>query len=40
MRHGSGSGARPIAGTSEVRKDGWTIATASGNTGAAARKPA
>ena len=40
IRHDGGSGVRPIADTSGARKGGWTIATGSGNTGAAARKPA
>jgi hypothetical protein len=40
IRHDGDSGVRPIADTSEARKGGWTIATGSGNTGAAARKPA
>ena len=40
IRHDGDSGERPIADTSGVRKGDWTIATGSGNTGAAARKPA
>ena len=40
IRHDGGSGVRPIADTSGVLKGGWTIATGSGNTGTAARKPA
>jgi hypothetical protein len=40
IRHDGGSGVRPIADTSGVRKGDWTIATGSGNTGTAARKPA
>jgi hypothetical protein len=40
IRRGSGSGALPIADISRVRKDGSTIATGSGNTGIAGRKPA
>jgi hypothetical protein len=39
-RPGCNSGAGRIAGTSRVRKDAWIIATGSGNTGIAVRKPA
>ncbi len=39
-RHAGASGVRRIADTSAVRKGGWTIATGSGNTGAAVCKPA
>jgi len=38
--HDSYSGAAPTAGTSEVSKVGWIIATGNASTGAVGRKPA